>query len=124
MELELSYRCNFRYDDNIYSIDFATLKLLTILRSGASMKYINADDIFPEKLLKEIQKHIHGGMVYVPKPDGLRKKWGENTGSRKHLTHRNDEIRQKFSVGVTIDQLTEQYCLSYDSIKKIVYSKK
>ncbi|OAB39050.1 hypothetical protein PMSD_03720 [Paenibacillus macquariensis subsp. defensor] len=88
------------------------------------MKYINADDLFPEKLLKEIQEYIHGGMVYIPKPDGLRKKWGENSGGRKHLNLRNDEIRQKFSVGVTIDQLTEQFHLSYDSIKKIVYSKK
>jgi len=109
----------------VYNIDFATLKHLIFLRSGARMKYINAEDIFPGKLLKEIQKYIlHGGMVYVPKPEGLRKKWGENTGSRKHLNHRNDEIRQKFSVGVTIDQLTEQFYLSYDSIKKIVYSKK
>lgn len=88
------------------------------------MKYVNADIIFPEELLKEIQKYIHGGMVYVPTPEGLRKKWGENSGSRNHLNQRNVEIRQKFSDGGTIDQLSVLYCLSYDSIKKIVYSTK
>ena len=88
------------------------------------MKYVNADIIFPEELLKEIQKYVHGGMVYVPKPKGLRKKWGENSGSRKYLNHRNNEIRQKFSFGVTIDQLSDQFCLSCYSIKKIVYSNK
>lgn len=88
------------------------------------MKYVNAEIIFPEELLKEIQKYIHGGMVYIPKPVGLRKKWGENSGSRRYLNLRNDVIRQKFSIGVTIDQLSNQFCLSRDSIKKIVYSKK
>ncbi|MNH92229.1 hypothetical protein D3C73_448050 [compost metagenome] len=88
------------------------------------MKYVNADIIFPEELLKEIQKYIQGGMLYVPKPQGLRKKWGETSGSRQYLNHRNNEIRQKFSCGITIDQLSEQFCLSCDSIKKIVYSNK
>lgn len=88
------------------------------------MKYVNADVIFPEELLKEVQKYVHGGMVYVPTPERLRKKWGENSGCRKHLNYRNAEIRQKFTEGATIDQLSDHFCLSYDSIKKIVYSKK
>ncbi|OAB34026.1 CD3324 family protein [Paenibacillus glacialis] len=88
------------------------------------MKYVNADIIFPEELVKEIQKYIHGGMVYIPKAEGLRKKWGENSGNRKYYSHRNDEIRHEFSVGATIDQLSDQFYLSCDSIKKIVYSKK
>lgn len=87
------------------------------------MKYINAELIFPEELLKEMQKYINGGIVYVPKLEGLHKKWGEASGSRQYLNHRNIEIRQQFSIGATIDQLTEEFCLSCDSIKKIVYSK-
>jgi len=51
------------------------------------MKYVNADHIFPEALLKEIQKYVHGEMVYVPKPKGLRKKWGEDSGIRNDLNH-------------------------------------
>jgi hypothetical protein len=39
-------------------------------------KYINADVILPEKLLKEVQKYINSGMVYVPKPEGVREGWG------------------------------------------------
>lgn len=88
------------------------------------MKYINADTIFPEELLKEIQRHIPGGLVYIPKPKEAYKKWGEDSGSRIMLKQRNDEIRQLFAAGTSIDQLIEQFSLSIDSIKKIVYSKK
>ncbi|WP_405154501.1 CD3324 family protein [Paenibacillus sp. FSL K6-0108] len=88
------------------------------------MKYINADTILPESLLKEIQRHIPGGLVYIPKPKEAHRKWGESSGSRIMLKQRNDEIRQLFAAGMSIDQLIEQFCLSIDSIKKIVYSKK
>lgn len=120
---KISNRLN-PHSDNCYSLDFATFKILTILRSGAIMKYANADLIFPEELLREIQKYMSGGVVYVPTPEGLRKKWGENSGSRKYLSNRNDEIRQIFSDGATINQLSERFFLSSYSIKKIVYSKK
>ncbi|ANY71782.1 CD3324 family protein [Paenibacillus ihbetae] len=87
------------------------------------MKYINADIILPEELLKEVQKYVQGKMVYIPKPEGLRKKWGENSGSRAYLKNRNEEIRRKFAEGASIDELSSHYCLSCDSIKKIVYTK-
>ncbi|MGN7170084.1 CD3324 family protein [Paenibacillus cellulositrophicus] len=87
------------------------------------MKYVNADIIFPEELLKEIQKYIQGSMVYIPTPEGQRKKWGENSGSRKHLSLRNETIRQQYIDGATIDELSDQFCLSIDSIRKIIYSK-
>ncbi len=32
------------------------------------MKYVNADVIFPEDLLKEVQKYAHGKFVYIPNP--------------------------------------------------------
>jgi Mor family transcriptional regulator len=86
------------------------------------MKYVNAD-ILPEELLKEVQKYINGGMVYIPKPEGVRKGWGVNSGSRKYINQRNDEVRLRFSQGTSVDQLSEQFFLSCDSIKKIVYSK-
>ncbi len=87
------------------------------------MKYVNAKSIFPEELLKEIQKYVNGEMVYVPISKGLQKKWGESSGSKNRLNYRNHEIRQQFSDGGTIDQLSNQFFLSHDSIKKIVYSK-
>ena len=38
--------------------------------------------------------------------------------AEQHLWHRNAEIRNQFSNGVTIDQLSDQFCLSNDSIKE------
>jgi Mor family transcriptional regulator len=86
------------------------------------MKYLKADLILPEDLLKEVQKYIHGEMIYIPNPKGIRKKWGEKSGNRILLNHRNAEIRQKFRGGLSIDQLAEEFCLSHDRIKKIIYS--
>lgn len=88
------------------------------------MKYIQANVIFPENLLKEIQKYVQGEMIYIPKPEGIRKRWGENSGNREQLDHRNTKICEQFHEGATIDQLVDTFSLSYDSIKKIVYSKK
>lgn len=87
------------------------------------MKYIKADNIFPEELLKQIQKYVQGELIYIPNPKGVRKKWGETSGYRVYLDHRNSEIREKFLVGLSIGQLAEEFCLSIESIKRIVYSK-
>ncbi|MEK3981437.1 CD3324 family protein [Psychrobacillus sp. FSL K6-2836] len=88
------------------------------------MKYVNAESIFPVELLNEIQKYVNGEMVYVPITKESRKKWGENSGSKIYLNDRNHEIRQLFLDGIKIDQLSDRFFLSRDSIKKIVYSKK
>lgn len=88
------------------------------------MNYINADAILPEELLKEIQRHIPGGLVYIPKPKEAHQKWGEKSGSRAVVRERNEQIRRLFAAGVTVQELTERFFLSIDSIKKIVYSKK
>ncbi|GAV13018.1 CD3324 family protein [Paenibacillus sp. NAIST15-1] len=86
------------------------------------MKYVNAD-ILPQELLKEVQKYTNGVMLYIPKREEERKAWGTKSGSRKLLAFRNHEIRNRFAEGATIEQLMEHYFLSYDSIKKIVYTK-
>lgn len=86
------------------------------------MKYANGSDIFPERLLKQIQKYAAGKLVYIPSPE--KRDWGDATGYRKYLLKRNYDIRLKFRNGVTIEQLAEEYALSYETIRKIVYSKK
>lgn len=88
------------------------------------MKYVNGNVIFPEKLLEEIQKYIQGGLVYIPQIEGSRKQWGVRSGQRETLVRRNHEIREKFQLGMSIDQLTLRYHLSHDTIKKIIYTKK
>mgnify|MGYP000431996010 CR=1 FL=1 len=87
------------------------------------MKYENGKDIFPEELLKQIQKYASGKVVYIPSC-GKKREWGESSGYKQYLIERNRDIRAKFHVGVPIEQLAKEYYLSLDSIKKIAYSKK
>jgi hypothetical protein len=89
------------------------------------MKYRNARDIFPEALLRQIQRYVSGETVYIPRPDGSSKRpWGKTSGYQQFIHERNAEIRSNFSGGKSIEELAETYCLSYDTIRKIVYSRK
>lgn len=85
------------------------------------MKHIRANNILPEELMKEIQKYIQGEYLYIPKEDGVRKKWGTSSGVKKEIIKRNNEIKEKFLDGTSKETLAEVYCLSISSIKKIVY---
>ena len=87
------------------------------------MKYENGKDILPDGLLREVQKYAQGKLVYIPISEE-KKPWGENSGYRNYLEERNDEIRIGFSKGMGMESLAENYCLSIESIKKIVYSRK
>ena len=87
------------------------------------MKYRNARDIFPEKLLKQIQKYVSGETIYIP-AGAEKKDWGATSGYQQYIRERNAAIRESFQNGKTIEALMEEYTLSYDSIKKVVYSKK
>ena len=58
------------------------------------MKYKNAQDIFPDALLKEIQKYVEGETIYVPKMRA-KKQWGEKSGARSYYKQRNEKIREK-----------------------------
>jgi Mor family transcriptional regulator len=87
------------------------------------VSYKSADSIFPEQLLEEIQKYIQGEYVYIPRLTGVRMKWGEKSGGRDILIRRNQKIRDSFNNGCSISQLSLEYCLSVESIKKIVYKK-
>ncbi|MDO9332988.1 MAG: CD3324 family protein [Dehalococcoidales bacterium] len=84
------------------------------------MKYKKASDILPDELLREVQKYIDGEALYIPKGKA-RKKWGEGSGVRSFFTQRNEEIRNKFFHKVPIDELAQEYSLSYETIRKIVY---
>lgn len=84
------------------------------------MKYRNASDILPDELLKEIQKYTSGEALYIPSSIE-RKKWGHGSGARIFYEQRNEEIRHKFSRKVSIDVLAEEYNLSTETIRKIVY---
>ena len=85
------------------------------------MKYQNADTVFPASLLMEIQKYVQDGVIYIPKAKDNRKKWGENTQSKKLIFIRNNEIKSAFRDGFSVEELAQKYFLSLESIKKIVY---
>jgi len=87
------------------------------------MKYVKANTVFPPSLLEEIQKYVQGEYVYIPNPKGSRKKWGTRTGIKEDIIQRNKQIRLDHEQGMSVKQLAQNYCLSDDSIKKIVYSK-
>lgn len=83
------------------------------------MKYKNAQDILPDRLLKELQKYISGETIYIPKAE-TKKQWGESSGARSYYKQRNEEIRSKYASGMTVNQLAEEYNLSIESIRKII----
>ncbi|MGG1941173.1 CD3324 family protein [Paenibacillus polymyxa] len=88
------------------------------------MNYLKATDLLPDDLLKEVQRYIQGELIYIPNRPSERRRWGESSGAAQYYLNRNEEVRAKFNAGVSIDELSEQYGLSTDRIKKIVYSKK
>ena len=84
------------------------------------MKYRNALDIFPDELLKEIQKYSSGEMIYIPE-NTKKKDWGEKSGAREYYVKRNTEIRDKYHKGKSIQELADEYGLSRDTIRRILY---
>lgn len=46
------------------------------------MRYVNAREVLPEPLVRELQKVVQGGYLYVPKDERSRKRWGEESGYR------------------------------------------
>lgn len=87
------------------------------------MNYENAKDLLPDDILRQVQYYAAGKLLYVPiKEEG--KSWGEVSGYRQKLMKRNRMICNKYANGMTISELADEYFLSLDSIKKILYCKK
>ena len=87
------------------------------------MNYENAADILPEDLFKRVQKFAAGKLLYIPESK-TKSSWGETSGYKQYLADRNQEIKNAFASGSTVEQLADKYNLSVESIKKIVYTKK
>ena len=84
------------------------------------MKYRNASDILPDELLKQIQKYAAGETLYIPSNDE-RNEWGQGSGAKQFYKQRNEDIRSKYFNKTSIDSLAEEYSLSTETIRKIVY---
>ncbi len=87
------------------------------------MKYENAKDLLPPELLAQVQKYASGKLLYVPITEEA-KGWGTASGYRQKLLKRNQTIYNEYVMGKTVSELADEYFLSLDSIKKIVYGKK
>lgn len=98
---------------------------LDFINQGESlqMKYINAKEILPDKLIKELQEYVQAGYVYVPAKNEQHKSWGELSGYRKELSKRNSIIISEYRNGASIEELADKYYLSIYAIKKIIYKK-
>lgn len=87
------------------------------------MKYINANRILPDFLVKELQNYIQGEYIYIPMKEGCRRNWGQLSGYRDEIQRRNMEIVKKYRNGVSVEILSNTFGLSVYAIRKIIYQK-
>lgn len=56
------------------------------------MRYVNADNVLPEYLVREIQKYVAGQLIYIARKNENVKSWGEKSGTRDKMAERNRKI--------------------------------
>ena len=86
------------------------------------MTYKKAQDVLPKELVREVQKYLDGGLLYFPKKTA-RRSWGSANGTQMALAKRNQEIKTLYGQGSSLEELSRAYCLSEDSIRKIINGK-
>lgn len=84
------------------------------------MKYKNAAEILPERLVKELQIYLDGELLYIPRAS-TKKEWGAVSGSRAFYRERNEEIKKLYREGASMDTLVKRYRLADSTIQKIIY---
>lgn len=82
--------------------------------------YKNAKDVLPDALLRQLWKYVEGETIYIPKREQCRAAWGSLSGSRREYEMRNEQIRRRYAESATLEELAEEFCLSIESIRKIV----
>jgi Mor family transcriptional regulator len=83
------------------------------------MKYLNAADVLPKQLLKELSVYASGQLLYVPSIED-KKPWGSKSGSKQYYEKRNREIVELYQNGLCIDEIRKRFNLSYDTIRRII----
>ena len=84
------------------------------------MAYKNAKEVLPEPLLRELQRYIDGEIIYIPSKNSQKAGWGKLSGARNEYEERNKRIKRLYRDNVSYDKLADMFCLSIDSIRKIV----
>ena len=85
------------------------------------MSYVNAEEVLPEDLIREIQKYVDGKVLYIPRKIENFVSWGEKNGTRDRLATRNKEIVCRFYSGKSIVELGKMYFLSEKRIQGIIH---
>jgi len=84
------------------------------------MSYLNGKELLPENLIKEIQKYVDGGYIYIPVRNESRKVWGETKGSKDLTDKRNYEIYNKYKSGNSVLIIANEFFLSPKTVYKII----
>lgn len=84
------------------------------------MSYIKAQDILPKELISEIQKHIDGQCIYIPKKEENKKICGQSSKAKEYFMKRNKEIYEKYISGTKVKELALEYFLVDKSIQRII----
>lgn len=88
------------------------------------MSYKKASGVLPARLIELIQQYVDGELIYIPKKECNKIKWGTNTDTRSQLKERNKSIYFDYSCGATAQSLAEKYFLSEKSIQRILLQEK
>jgi len=64
------------------------------------VRYIKAEEILPEELLRQVQEYVDGSYLYIPRKPENRRAWGQDTQYRQELRQRNACIRHDASHGM------------------------
>lgn len=87
------------------------------------MRYIKAEDVLPEDVLRLVQQYVDGVNLYIPRKAENRRAWGCGTKYKSELAERNAAIHTGFTRGETVADLAEQFHLSEKSIRRILRKK-
>lgn len=85
------------------------------------MSYVNAEDVLPKILVKEIQKYVDGQLIYIPRKNENSLSWGEKNGTKEKMAERNQTIVKNYYSGYSIEELSAAYYLSEKRIKGIIH---
>jgi len=85
------------------------------------LAYLNAKNILPSALVREIQKYIDGDTIYIPSNEEAEKaSWGHRNGSRERYNERNSKIIEMHEKNLPVEEIAEAFFLSADSVRKII----
>jgi len=84
------------------------------------MSYKTQTAPLPKELIEQIQEYVDGKVIYIPKKQEHKKRWGTVTDTKTFYSIRNCEICKDYRQGMTIKELSEKYYLTEKSIRRIL----